>query len=237
MVPPEEAPIGATAPGQDDSFEPAEVYFIDDLETLRACLHPLRLAVLECLVRQPLTVAQVGERLGVRSTTLYYHVRELEKAGLIRLVRTAVESGIQTKYYRAVARFFRLAPAMLQAGGESEQVDASVELVMTTLDLTAWQLRAALAQGVFTAHPDVSLVHRWIVRTTPERARAFKQRLQELIDEFQRLDQDDGDVRLEFTPVLFPHVPAGTYPQRPVSRRARGRRGTKEVRGNADETR
>jgi hypothetical protein len=30
---------------QEDTFEPAEVFVIEDLETLRACLHPLRLAI------------------------------------------------------------------------------------------------------------------------------------------------------------------------------------------------
>lgn len=208
---------------QEGAFEPAEVFVIEDLETLRACLHPLRLAILEALQDQALNVAQVGERLGIQSTTLYYHVRELEKAGLIRLVRTAVESGIQTKYYRAVARFYRLPLAMLQAGGGQEQIDASVELVMTTLDLTAWQLRAALVEGILTQHPDISLVQRWIVRTTPQRAREFKQRLQELIDLFQSLDQESGEVTLEFTPVLFPHATRAAYPQRRRRRAQRSR--------------
>lgn len=209
---------------QADAFEPAEVFVIEDLETLRACLHPLRLAILEVLQDQALNVAQVGERLGIQSTTLYYHVRELEKAGLIRLVRTAIESGIQTKYYRAVARFYRLPLAMLQAGEVQEQLDASVELVMTTLDLTAWQLRAALVQGVLTQHPDMSLVQRWIVRTTPQQAREFKQRLQELIALFQSLKREDGDVTLEFTPVLFPHASQAAYSQRQRRRVQRSRR-------------
>jgi len=215
--------MSADAQGREEAFEPAEVSVIEDLETLRACLHPLRLAILECLQDEALNVAQVCERLGIRSTTLYYHVRELEKAGLIRLVRTTVESGIQTKYYRAVARFYRLPLAMLQGGDGQERLDASVELVMTTLDLTAWHLRAALVQGVFSQHPDMSLVHRWIVRTTPQRAREFKQRLQELIDLFQSLDQEGGEVTLEFTPVLFPHASRATYPQRRRRRAARSR--------------
>lgn len=210
-------------PNQEDAFEPAEVFVIEDLETLRACLHPLRLAVLEALQEQALNVAQVGERLGIRSTTLYYHVRELEKAGLIRLVRTAIESGIQTKYYRAVARFYRLPLAMLQGGDGQERLDASVELVMTTLDLTAWQLHAALVQGVLSEHPDMSLVHRWIVRTTPQRAREFKRRLQELIELFQSLDQEGGEVTLEFTPVFFPHASRAPYPQRRRRRTPRSR--------------
>jgi len=206
------------------TFEPADVYVIEDLQTLRACLHPLRLEILECLQREPLTVAQIGERLGIHSTTLYYHVRALEQAGLIRLVRTAVESGIQTKYYRAIARFYRLAPALLQAGNGEEQRDAGVELVMATLDMTAGQLRAALTQGSFTAHPEISLVQRLLSRTTFERAREFKRRLQQLIDWFQEIDQEDGEVTVEFTPVLFPHASPARSPQRRASRTRRGRR-------------
>ncbi|MCM8747403.1 helix-turn-helix domain-containing protein [Thermomicrobium sp. CFH 73360] len=189
-----------------EPFEPADVHVIADLGTLRACLHPLRLAILECLQREALNVAQIGYRLGLRSTTLYYHVRELEKAGLIRLVRTAIESGIQTKYYRAAARFYRLAPTLLQPQDGPEQLDASVDLVTTTLDMTVGELQAALLEGTFTAHPEISLVQRWITRTTAERAQRFKQRLLELLTEFQALEDESGDIVLEFTPVLFPRA-------------------------------
>ncbi|MCX7622735.1 MAG: helix-turn-helix domain-containing protein [Thermomicrobium sp.] len=206
------------------AFEPADVYVIADPETLRACLHPLRLAILECLQREALTVAQVGERLGVRSTTLYYHVGALEKAGLIRLVRTAIESGIQTKYYRASARFYRLDPALLQTRDGQEQRDASIELLMTTLELTAGELRTALSTGLFAAHPDISLVQRWIVRTTLERARDFKRRLVELLEEFQRLEEEPGDIVLEFTPVLFPRQTASSVARERPRRDRRRRR-------------
>jgi len=54
-------------------------------EQRRAIASPLRLELLGLFVdRKPLSVAEIAQRMGRPATAIHYHVRVLEKAGLLR---------------------------------------------------------------------------------------------------------------------------------------------------------
>lgn len=91
-----------------------EVYEIESLEQLRAITDELRVRILDHLTYQPLTVTQLGERLGVAPAKAHYHVRELERVGLVKLVATRENRGILEKYYRATARTLRVPDGLFQ---------------------------------------------------------------------------------------------------------------------------
>ncbi|HEY4224980.1 MAG TPA: winged helix-turn-helix domain-containing protein [Pseudolysinimonas sp.] len=56
-----------------------------DLESLKALSHPLRVQLLDALsVYGPATASGLGERLGESSGATSYHLRQLEKHGLVR---------------------------------------------------------------------------------------------------------------------------------------------------------
>lgn len=56
-------------------------------EALKALAHPLRIAILDQLsMYGPLTASGLGERLGESSGATSYHLRQLEKHGLVREV-------------------------------------------------------------------------------------------------------------------------------------------------------
>lgn len=90
-----------------------EVYELETLEQLRAIADELRSRIAETLVHRAMTVTQVGEMLGQAPAKIHYHVRELERVGLIRLVATREKSGILEKYYRAVARSLTASKSLL----------------------------------------------------------------------------------------------------------------------------
>ena len=74
------------------------------LEQLRAIADELRTRIVEALTHRAMTVTQLGEMLGHTPAKIHYHVRELERVKLIRLVATHPKSGILEKYYRAIAK-------------------------------------------------------------------------------------------------------------------------------------
>lgn len=55
----------------------------DGARKLRAMSHPLRSQMVDLLAQAPSTATELARRLGVTSGTTSYHLRELEKAGLI----------------------------------------------------------------------------------------------------------------------------------------------------------
>jgi DNA-binding transcriptional ArsR family regulator len=92
-----------------------EQYEIENIEQLRAIADLRRLRIVDVLAKQPMTVTQLGEMLGEAPAKMHYHVRELEKVGLLKLVETREKGGILEKYYQPVARELSVDRALLSA--------------------------------------------------------------------------------------------------------------------------
>ena len=86
---------------------------IDRPEQLKALGHPLRLRVLEELGAKSLTNRELAQRLGVDPGHLHFHVRMLQKAGLIELADGGQR---REKPYRSAAKAIRVAPELTSAG-------------------------------------------------------------------------------------------------------------------------
>lgn len=70
------------------------------LEQLRATAHPLRLRMLSLLTGASMSAAEIARELGVTQANASYHLRLLERAGLVRMVE-------EVKLRGGVARRFR----------------------------------------------------------------------------------------------------------------------------------
>src|SRR6185437_9698230 len=130
--------------------EPQEVLYLTSIDQARTIADPLRIRLMEYLIRDPLTVTQLGERVGESPAKVHYHVRELERIGVVRLVETreSERGGILEKYYRAVAKSVQLAPDLLRTAPPNE---AEAMLGEWFQMLTREGLHAAMRS---LAHPD-----------------------------------------------------------------------------------
>lgn len=99
-----------------------EHYEIDSIEQLRAVADVLRMHILNVLTDQPMTVTQLGEALGQAPAKMHYHVRELEKVGLLRLVETREKGGILEKYYQPVAKDFTVSNSLFLRANPDESL-------------------------------------------------------------------------------------------------------------------
>ncbi len=68
---------------------------------LKAFTHPLRVAILARLDEEVLSPKELARELQTSLPVVSYHVRELERTGLIELVRTAQRRGAVQHWYRA----------------------------------------------------------------------------------------------------------------------------------------
>lgn len=76
------------------------------LTQLKRATSPLAQRILRLLVQRPGYSHELAKRLQVHEQKVYYHVRKLEAAGLIREERRADVNGASAKYYEAVAPAF-----------------------------------------------------------------------------------------------------------------------------------
>lgn len=82
---------------------PAGTGFWDDLDTLRALMHPLRMRAYVEAVKGPVSAKELAGRFEVPLQRMSYHVRLLAESGLLRVVRKTPKRGAIETHYRAVA--------------------------------------------------------------------------------------------------------------------------------------
>jgi DNA-binding transcriptional ArsR family regulator len=126
-----------------------ETLWIENLETLRAVVDPLRLRVLDALIDEPLNVKQIAQRLGEKPTRLYYHINALEDAGLVQVVDTRMKKNLVERYYLAVARDFRVDSRLLKTSRDKPRAVRS-SAVNSVLQAAAKDVERALDHGLMT---------------------------------------------------------------------------------------
>ncbi len=95
-----------------DDHPVAGVAVVGDVGAASAMLKPLRLELLERLV-EPESATGLARALGLPRQRLNYHLRELERAGLIRCVEERPRGGFVERLYRASARHYLIGPEAL----------------------------------------------------------------------------------------------------------------------------
>lgn len=157
-------------------------YALDDELTLtvpaqyRALFDDTRSRIVTLLNERAATTQEVAQALGRPKGTIGYHLKVLETAGLIRVVRTKRVRAIEAKYYGRTARVF-LYRHVHEAADRPTRIleDAAAEAARTP--------DGALANAN-TRH----------VRISAERAEEWSQRLNDLLTEFADQPREGGIV-------------------------------------------
>lgn len=121
-----------------------DVYYLETIEQMRALSDELRQRILEAISRKAMTVTQIGEELNVSPAKIHYHVRELERVGLVQLAETRERGSILEKYYLPIAHGILVPAALLQG----TSLDETVALTQDFMDGVALGVRQALQRLV-----------------------------------------------------------------------------------------
>jgi DNA-binding transcriptional ArsR family regulator len=90
----------------------AALNFIVDRRSAAAVLDPLRLQILDGL-REPDSAAGLARRFGIPRQKLNYHLRELEKHGMVEQVEERRKGNCTERIVRATARAYLITPEAL----------------------------------------------------------------------------------------------------------------------------
>src|SRR5579859_7503455 len=134
------------------------LYNLETIEQMRAIADDLRQRIFSATVQQPMTVTQIAGRLGEVSAKIHYHVHELEKVGLLKLVETREKGGILEKYYRAVARDINAPPTLLQRASPDETIaimreflqnisQGFIQAAIHAIQTQAWDSGSVILEG------------------------------------------------------------------------------------------
>lgn len=98
-----------------------DVFILDTEQRIKAFTHPYRMRLVHVFreTRRPMTATEVARIIGDGPGRVHYHMRILEAAGIVAVVRTETVNGIVARYYEPTARHYSVADAARgTVGGE-----------------------------------------------------------------------------------------------------------------------
>ncbi len=176
----------------------APTFIIRDIETMRVISDPLRAQIFEVLIRQPQTVRQVAERLGMTASKLYYHFNLLEKFGFIRVFETRQVANLIEKVYTVTSKTLDVDPNLFSFPA-GEQNESLMSIVRGTIDTTREDLIRSLQARLHALEhgekpqPRRVVLNRQQAHLTPTQAEQFLSRIEELLNEFEQADQGESE--------------------------------------------
>jgi len=111
-------------------------------EQRRAIASPLRLELIGLFIDpEPLSVAQIAKRVGRPATAIHYHIRLLEKAGLLRRAGEQRSGRRSEALYRPVADVFKMEQPQDTTSGDTE---AAIKTLSMAFRMAVGDMKAAL---------------------------------------------------------------------------------------------
>jgi predicted transcriptional regulator len=108
---------------------------LSSTDEIKTFSDPFRVKILLSFgeAEEPLTVKQISVKLGEVPAKVHYHVKELERIGVLELVATKEKSGILEKYYLPTAQNFRIDKSLNTTKGEKTEFNSLGSAVMGSL--------------------------------------------------------------------------------------------------------
>jgi DNA-binding transcriptional ArsR family regulator len=86
--------------GEQKKYEAKDILLFDRPQMLKAVLNKLSWRILELLGKGEMYPIEIAKKLGVHEQKVYYHIRKLAEAGVIKIVREEDKQGATAKYFR-----------------------------------------------------------------------------------------------------------------------------------------
>ncbi len=177
-----------------------ECYEIENIEQLRAIADMLRVRIVDLLQKKPMTVTQLGEELGMAPAKVHYHVRELEKVGLLRLAETREKGGILEKYYQPIAREISVEKSLLSA--PPDEALAMISALLNQIkDGFQQAFRRALEQKEVKPNMGIGITHIYL---SPEEQEQLCKQIGELLKPYEERRGIEGEQEMVSSLIIYP---------------------------------
>jgi len=142
---------------------------------LKALADQVRAAIIALLRERAYSTQELAKELGIPKGTVRHHLKVLERAGLIRVVRTRQVRAVTEKFYGRTARLFLY---------KTEDPADARAIGVVMLRQAAGELERA-PEGTGLGHTKASL--------TQKDAERLERRLKKLMEDFRAAESPDGE--------------------------------------------
>lgn len=192
--------------------EPDEVVLADPA-AVRALAHPARLVVIDALYDgQVLTATECAERAGVTPSAMSYHLRALEKAGLV--VRAEPRGDGRERPWKRAGRDLRV-DVRSESGSNAAGLAAAELLVSQALDLDRQRLLGSIRADAQQPGRARSSSHysRDTVLLTLDELTQVSEALEAVLAPYRRVNRGtspDDAVLISASVILVPETPSAS---------------------------
>ena len=81
-----------------------DIFVVEKPQDIRLIYSEKHNMILRLVMESELSISDIAKKLNLNPGSVYYHLKELEKHGLVKQVREEKKGGIVKKYYRSAAR-------------------------------------------------------------------------------------------------------------------------------------
>jgi DNA-binding transcriptional ArsR family regulator len=155
-------------------YDAADTLLVTDGEQLRAIADDLRTKIIALVRDRARSVQELSQELELPKGTVGHHVKVLEHAGLIHVVRTRQVRAVTEKFYGRTARLFLF---------EIENNEDARAIGAAALRQASYELELASSRASW------GFVR---ARLTSADAKRFERRLKRLLDDFRAAESPEG---------------------------------------------
>ena len=81
-----------------------EFLVVEDPAAIKLLFTPKYATIIKLLELEELSISDIARKLDINPGSAHYHIKILEKYGLVKLVREEIQGGVVKKFYRKAAR-------------------------------------------------------------------------------------------------------------------------------------
>jgi DNA-binding transcriptional ArsR family regulator len=156
-------------------YDAPETLVVAAPEQLKALADQVRAAIIALLRERAYSTQELARDLGIPKGTVGHHLKVLERAGLIHVVRTRQVRAVTEKFYGRTARLFLY---------KTEDPADARAIGVVMLRQAAGELERA-PEGAGLGHTKASLTHK--------DAERLERRLKKLMEDFRAAESPDGE--------------------------------------------
>jgi len=180
-----------------------DVYYLENLEQLRALGEPTRYRIISLLI-EPHTGAQLARAIGIPRARAHYHLKLLEQVGLVRRLPGDDDRPAGEHYYEVCGRMLDFTGLVPSASDRGDKI--TIESFEAVTDFLATMLEVSRT-SILTERPEVGRgLGAWFDYDGSMSAEAFDHFVAEvrsLREAMIAASRDDGDRTERFHVTLF----------------------------------
>ncbi|ASE35321.1 ArsR/SmtB family transcription factor [Mammaliicoccus sciuri] len=159
---------------------------INTFEELKCISDQLRMKISMLLIEREMTATEIGKHLNIPKAKIFYHLKELERYGMVKINRIEVKGSNVYKYYVATHNGFKVNPQLLNEYRD-EVSDSTKDMVTSQINRTIDVLNQ---YGLIM--DDEQLISKTVqAKWSQNQFDTFKQKLDALIDEVDQQSNDE----------------------------------------------